>query len=257
MRSSDDIREVFRLAHAGLSKSEIARRVGIARATVREWLKAGEAAVLASPMRTREAGPCPRDCPTVKNVDTGAYAYLLGQYLGDGHIVHDHRGVYRLSIYCCAAYPNIIEECAAAVTRVLPTNKVDRRRRQGVMTVGCYSKHLPCLFPQHGLGLKHQRPIVLQPWQEEIALVEHPERFLRGLIHSDGWRGMNRVRGANGSAYAYPRYQFSNRSVDIRQLFVRACDELGVQTRRMNAWTISVAHRDSVARLDEFVGPKS
>ena len=80
---------------------------------------------------------------------------------------------------------------------------------------------------------------------------------MRGLIHSDGWRGMNRVRGANGSPYAYPRYQFSNRSGDIRQLFVRACDALGVQTRRMNAWTISVAHRDSVALLDEFVGPKS
>ena len=90
-----------------------------------------------------------------------------------------------------------------------------------------------------------------------MALGEHPELFVRGLIHSDGWRGVNRVRGANGRPYAYPRYQFSNRSIDVRQLFVRACDTLGVQTRQMNAWTISVARRESVELLDRFVGPKS
>lgn len=44
-----------------------------------------------------------------------------------------------------------------------------------------------CLFPQHGPGRKHARPIVLADWQQEIVC-EHPGRFLRGLIHSDGWR---------------------------------------------------------------------
>ena len=56
---------------------------------------------------------------------------------------------------------------------------------------------------------------------------------------------------------AYPRYQFSNRSEDILGIFCEACDTLGVERRRMNAVTISVAKRDSVARLDEFVGPKA
>ncbi len=94
-------------------------------------------------------------------------------------------------------------------------------------------------------------------WQRCIALDRHPEQFLRGLIHSDGWRGMNRVRGANGSTYAYPRYQFSNRSDDIKRLFCDACDRLGIEWRRMNAVAISVARRQSVAMLDEFVGPKA
>jgi hypothetical protein len=40
-------------------------------------------------------------------------------------------------------------------------------------------------------------------------------------------------------------------------LFVRACDAIGVDTRRMNEWTVSVARRKSVALLDQFVGPKS
>jgi hypothetical protein len=57
--------------------------------------------------------------------------------------------------------------------------------------------------------------------------------------------------------YAYPRYQFSNRSEDIKQLFCEACDRLGVEWRRMNAYTISVARHRGVALLDEFVGPKS
>ena len=37
---------------------------------------------------------------------------------------------------------------------------------------------------------------------------------------------------------------------------VAACDRLGIETRRMNAVTISVAKRRSVALLDDFIGPK-
>jgi len=113
------------------------------------------------------------------------------------------------------------------------------------------------VFPQHGPGLKHERDIVLEPWQEVIAILERPESFLRGLIHSDGWRGINRVRGGNGSSYRYPQYQFSNRSDDIRQLFTLACDRIEIEWRRMNQWNIAVSKRQSVARLDEFIGPKS
>jgi hypothetical protein len=83
-----------------------------------------------------------------------------------------------------------------------------------------YSTHWTCLFPQCGPGAKHTRPILLRPWQEKLALVDHPEQFVRGLIHSDGWRGNNPVRGASGKRYVYTRYQFSNRSPDIRDLFV-------------------------------------
>jgi hypothetical protein len=56
--------------------------------------------------------------------------------------------------------------------------------------------------------------------------------------------------------YTYPRYNFSNASADIRKLFCDACDLLGIEWRVMNARNISVARRASVARLDEFVGPK-
>jgi hypothetical protein len=110
------------------------------------------------------------------------------------------------------------------------------------------------MFPQRGPGRKHRRIIALAAWQVQIVEAR-PGDFLRGLIHSDGWRGLNRVH-VKGRDYAYPRYQFSNRSDDIRQLFVYACDVLGVAWRPWGRYHISVARRDAVELLDEFVGPK-
>lgn len=82
-------------------------------------------------------------------------------------------------------------------------------------------------FPQHGPGRRHNRAIVLAGWQAEIV-DSAPGAFLRGLIHTDGWRGTNRVH-VKGRDYAYPRYQFSDRSDDIRRLFTDACEKLGVE----------------------------
>lgn len=77
--------------------------------------------------------------------------------------------------------------------------------------------------------------------------------FLRGLIHSDGCRSINRI----GGQYEYTRYQFSNRSDDIKALFVAACRSVGVECKRSNEWTISVSRRGDVARMDTFVGAKT
>ena len=91
------------------------------------------------------------------------------------------------------------------MARVLP-NKVGRVMCTGCVSVNAYSQHWPCLFPQHAPGPKHLRPIVLEQWQARIGLELHPRMLLRGLIHSDGYRGMNRIKGG---AYTYPRYMFS------------------------------------------------
>jgi hypothetical protein len=78
---------------------------------------------------------------------------------------------------------------------------------------------------------------------------------VRGLIHSDGCRVINRIRHPR-KTYEYPRYEFSNRSADIRRIFSDACDRLGVQWRVMTPFVISIARRASVAKLDTFIGPK-
>jgi len=155
----------------------------------------------------------------------------------------------RLRIACANRYPYLMDQCAAAMGAVLP-NKVGRFEAQGCTSVYSFSKHWPCLFPQHGLGRKHERKIELVAWQQEIIDAD-PRPLLRGLVHSDGCRVLNWVNGTS-----YPRYHFSNVSADIRAIFGRACDALGVEWRPHNARNLSVAKRASVAILDEFIGPK-
>jgi hypothetical protein len=191
-------------------------------------------------------------------MDEQAYAYLLGLYLGDGHIAHGRRDVYALTIACADNWPGLMDAAQQAMSAVMPMSRVSRVPQSGCTMVKSYSKHWPCLFPQHGPGLKHLRKIELREWQEVIVQKCSGE-FAKGLFHSDGWRGVNRVRRplADGDHwYEYPRYQFGNESRDILRLCGEALDQLGVEWRYSRRNTISVARREAVARLDEFVGPK-
>jgi hypothetical protein len=52
-----------------------------------------------------------------------AYAYVLGMYLGDGHISRSRR-TWRLRISLDLAWPNIMLECASALRSVFPNNRV-------------------------------------------------------------------------------------------------------------------------------------
>ncbi|MGH2557009.1 MAG: hypothetical protein ACRDHO_15015 [Actinomycetota bacterium] len=232
----------------GFNDCQISRLTDIPRSTVREWRHAPTG-------RYGRRGWSDPDCPTCNQatVDGSTYAYLLGLYLGDGCISALPRGVYKLRIIMDARYHGIIEECAIAMRGVRPSTdmKVGRVRNPGCIEICAHWKHWPCLFPQHGPGRKHERKIELQPWQ--LSIVDrHPDRLLRGLIHSDGYRGPNYVNGKS-----YPRYQFSNRSKDIRDIFCRACDVYGVRWRQMNRWVISIARAPDVAKLDDIIGPKS
>jgi hypothetical protein len=100
--------------------------------------------------------------------------------------------------------------------------------------------------------------IELELWQE-VIVASHPGDFARGLFHSDGCRTINRVRhttAAGDRCHEYPRYLFVNRSADIHRLCGQSLDRLAVAWRLSKPTTISVARRQAVARLDEFVGPK-
>lgn len=184
-----------------------------------------------------------------------AYAYLLGLYLGDGYLASMPR-THCLRLYMDAKYPRIAHEAATAVGLVNPsgTASVHPDKHWNMVIVSGYSKAWPALLPQHGAGLKHHRSMKLAGWQQAICL-RFPDRLLRGLIHSDGSRYINTIRHPN-RVYRYPRYEFSNRSDDIKEIFCRYCDELGIRWRRMNESSISVARRESVAILDRLVGPK-
>ena len=214
-RPAADVERALALHGAGLTTAEVARRTGIPRSTMRYWLARG-------PLYPRRvAANCP-PCPHLPLAPQGPYAYLLGLYLGDGCLSLGRGGVYRLRITLDKKYPQIIDECRLAAGLVLP-NRVGQNDRPGCVEVYSHANHWGCLFPQHGPGPKHLRPIVLAGWQHDIAMARYPHLLIRGLIQSDGWRGTNRIRGR----YEYSCYQFSNRSADIRELFAAACERMG------------------------------
>jgi hypothetical protein len=196
----------------------------------------------------------------IRPTDSYSYAYLLGAYLGDGYVANTGRS-FQLVITLDAVYPDIIEECRAAIVLSLPAARPCARPHavHRSIRVEAGSKLWPDLFPQMGPGRKHERPIVLAPWQREIVEA-HPWPFVRRLIHFDGCRTVNRFKtrlpSGRVAEYAYPRYFFSNLSEDIRRLFCESCERLGLRWTQSNHRNISVSHRTSVALLDENVGPK-
>jgi hypothetical protein len=145
-------------------------------------------------------------------MERAAYSYLLGMYLGDGHLARFPRA-WCLRIVLDSRYPGIVRECVEAVRAVLPTNAVGviPHPMENSVRVQAYSMKWPTLLPQHGAGTKHERST---------------------------------------------RYMFSNRSRDIHAIFCEHLDQLGIAWRWSNDHTISIARRDAVARLDEFVGMK-
>jgi hypothetical protein len=83
--------------------------------------------------------------------------------------------------------------------------------------------------------------------------------MIRGLLHSDGWRGTNwteKLVAGVRKRFEYPRYLFTNRSQDIRDIFTDSLDRVGIAWRYNNTESVSIARREAVAALDEFVGPK-
>jgi hypothetical protein len=179
------------------------------------------------------------------------YAELLGPYLGDGYIGVLPR-TQRLRIFLDAKHAMIVSETAELLARTFPHNRVGRlvSRGGGMVVLWIYHQHLSCLFPQVGDGKKHERPIALEPWQDD-AVVRAPWAFLRGLIRSDGCVFVNRT-----GKYEYVSYCFDNMSREIRELFIRTCDQVGVVCRASGR-SVRIYQRASVELMRANVGVKS
>ncbi|HEX2070790.1 MAG TPA: helix-turn-helix domain-containing protein [Thermoleophilaceae bacterium] len=234
------------LVRSGLNDCEVARRTGIARTTIRDWRRPRYEP------RGAERVPCPRCWGLSQRMSFGAadYAELLGLYLGDGHIVRLAR-TWRFRLFLDSKYEGIVEESRELLRRCFPGQSIGtvfgHERRMTILSV--HSSHLPCVFPQHGPGMKHTRPIVFEDWQDAIV-VSKPWDFLKGCIRSDGCSFINRT-----GPYEYLSYGFSNYSTDILDLFCQTCDGLGLEYRRY-ARSVRINRRSSVARLQDKIGVK-
>jgi Homeodomain-like domain/LAGLIDADG-like domain len=242
MRSPEEHAAVLRLAATGFNDCAISRLTGIPRRTVRD-------------LRHRSVirAPAGAECTLehdFSSLPARPYSYLLGLYLGDG-CVSRHARAYKLRITLDSKYPPIIERCRQVIDLLMSGQHAGvSRRSDGCTEVWLYSKHWPCVLPQHGPGMKHTRRIALEPWQQSLV-DQATEEFIIGLIHSDGCRVV-----ANDRGVASIRYHFSNRSEDILGLFTAALDKLGIPWTRSDKYTVSIYRKAATARLDEFVGPK-
>lgn len=241
------------LIRAGRTDREIAVQTGIPRRTISGWRRGKDR------VRSRSSCDADRLCRQAHDfsrLPSKHYAYLLGLYLGDGYIGAGRRGVWCIRITLDSAYPGIVNECCVALEAVFPEKhaRAGTRRDSQCVDVSMWSKHWPCLIPQHGPGHKHLRRIQLERWQTRI-IANQRRAFLRGLIHSDGTRIIATERKGAYVRHA-PRYAFSNKSEDIKRLFCESCDALGIRWTRPSDHQIAIYRLESVAILDEFVGPK-
>ena len=264
MHSREIVDKALRLRSLGWTQQHIAFACGVSQTAVSHWVN-GRRRNLDS--EYKRVSYCPR-CSEA-SIHEEAYAYLLGAYLGDGHISESKAkpGLYTLAIFYDNAYPQLIVYCRAAIEALFPV-KTCLVKRPGCTEIKAYSKHWACVFPQHGKGHKHSRPIALEPWQQRMV-DRYPEALIRGLIHSDGCRVINRIRKKRPTGevqyYEYPRYHFTNTSKGIIDIFTQALDGLDITWKihvnkrepvHRDTHVVSISRKEAVARMDAFVGPK-
>ena len=246
MHCIENVERALALHAAGRTHYEISRETGIARSTIQRWVRdPGRALARGQPPKAAR----PEQAP-------GAYAYLLGLYLGDGWMRRYPR-TWQLVLTLDSQYGSVVDEAHEAIRTFTPSGivRVRRRRDSRAVDVSAYGKHWLALLPQHGPGRKHLRRIILVDWQRSITHAR-PRHLLRGLIHSDGCRIVASVPGPRGKRYSYPRYYFSNRSADIRAILCEHLDLLAIEWTRSMPNVIQIARRSAVEALDLFIGPK-
>jgi len=156
-----------------------------------------------------------------------AYNYILGLYLGDGHITLVP-GTMGLVISCDSKYPNLISKAKEQLEKVFIYNKVylNDTHKQNCVDVTIHNNHLGKLFPQVGPGKKHDRDVSLKDWQKDN--IEY-EELLLGLFHSDGSFYESKTKSIYGKIYTRHFYEFSNCSLDIHDIYKNCLENIGVE----------------------------
>ncbi len=230
----------------GVSQRQIARELQVDHTTIAYWIRNDFSTGLRNANGLSE-----KEIVEFCNKNSVAYAYILGSYLGDGHIIKMPR-TYKLRIYNNANDNNVISDQVNALITLFPQNKVStlKRTKSNCIEVGVYSNILPELFPQHGTGKKHDRDVSLKDWQWDIVW-EEPESFIKGLIDSDG------------SYYVYQdndtptmRYQFTNKSLDIVDMYIKVMAHMGISTRptqkQCGVFNIFTNKKQDIEKLDKL-----
>src|SRR5690349_1968523 len=125
----------LQLSAIGILDKENALICGVSVGAIRHWRAGRRRAAEWTARRI----VCPR-CHA-RPLDEPAYSYLLGLYLGDGHIARGRRDVYVLAIACCDDWPGLMVAARQALAAVMPASSVSSVKQTGCTMVKSYSKH--------------------------------------------------------------------------------------------------------------------
>lgn len=244
MRSAEEFEEAQRRTATDMSDSAIARQTGIPRRTVWDWRYCKPI------IRPRFlSGSSPRS--VAHDSAAPSRVLLCARSLARRWLYLTKRPRLAAKDLSRRQVPGNIDRRRETFDILMPGQRAATRRRSCRCTaVSRYSKHWPCLLPQHGPGRDHLRPIRLQA-RQEVLVTQATEEFVRGLPASDGCRMVANDRGVRSV-----RDHVSNRSEDILGLFSAALDALSIPWTRPSKHVIAVYRKAAVARLDQFVGPR-
>ena len=240
------------LVVSGLNDCEVARRTGVPRTTDS---RLAQSRFL--PLQVREARS-PDDHRHDFDRLPPSYAYLLGLYLGDGNITRQPARRVPPPDHARSRLSDDHRRTAGeAMAEVMPSSRasVQLRRDGACVEVYSFSKHWPCLFPQHGPGRKHERRIALTDWQR-APLRPAPSSCFAGSSTRTA-AGRSTASGAparHTPIRATPSPTTPPTSAGSSATYL---DALDIAWRPMGWRNISIARRDAVAKLDAFIGPKA
>jgi len=240
MRTMDEYNNALKLRDNGLNNSQISRELNIPRRTIIDWVSG----------KIKIKDRYYKNITSDQIIDTiskeKSYSYILGVYLGDGHITKMAR-TYRIRIFQDTKYPGLIKLHGDELSNLLDKNKIClvKNANSNCMVIVAYSCILPIIFPQHGAGRKHNRKIKLEEWQEEI-IKRFPIEFISGLLYSDGC-----IFYSKGKLC----YEFSNMSKNILEIFEWVCDLLNVKHTR--TWkSVNIRKKSEVEKIAKLVPTK-
>ena len=221
------------LHDSGKTKLEIASILGVDRGTVTKWLKE-------KPKNIDRL-----DFLSIIKNENKIYSYILGLYLGDGYINKTDRA-YRLRIFLDKKYSFLNDFVKEKMEKLFIYNKVGVNfEKSDCYELSVYNKNLPDMFPQHGGGAKHTRPIILEEWQ--VSIIDWLE-LIKGLFHSDGSYYFDRDKDY---------YDFTNKSPEILELFKIGCEQINVNFTQPSKFHIRIGKRKDVKILKELIGTKN
>lgn len=208
--------ELQRLIHQNLSTREIAKVLNISQTNVRYNLK--KYGLKTSPKNKNGRKPLGYiDNVTWTEDQRQAYSFLLGFFLGDGHITGDKSFKITNYIYFEEMNNRIIDN----INILYPEYrvKVYKKKNCNAIDICVHSKNFCGLFPKYK-GKKHNTILFFETWMLDI-IDQYKESFITGLIESDGCIQI--------TSKGYFQISFKNMSTQLHELLHKNLKQLNIE----------------------------